>query len=462
MNKVIAIAGPSGVGKSTIANLLNISYRKGESLVISGDDLHRWERGDIRWESYTHLNPLANNIEKGIRDIQELREGKQIYRNVYCHKTGKFERDVEILPKEYIIHEGLHALYSGFSRASDLKIYVSTSNDLKIKWKIQRDMKKRGYSKEEVTKAINKRIPDEQQYILPQKQKADLLIKFAEKDGIITLKFEKVTENPLSEEIISRVNDTYENLCEFVNVSRDISIDKTLCLNAGGNMSYKQSDKMIVTASGKDFSKIELFGGYVVVYDNEEKALPSSERPSMESPIHLLFEGCVLHAHPVYLNCFLCSVDASKYINEMAQHLSITNYMIEEYISPGKELYSEIKHGILSKKPKIVFLKNHGIFVSSPTLRECLEITKKINQYCKEKLNKTSSSFIDYEEYDTYNSQIPLFPDSVVYESKNRVLNYYTYDNIVNSGMNPRYLSQKEITVINEMEEEKYRKGDKK
>ena len=94
MNKVIAIAGPSGVGKSTIANLLNISYRKGESLVISGDDLHRWERGDIRWESYTHLNPLANNIEKGIRDIQELREGKQIYRNVYCHKTGKFERDI--------------------------------------------------------------------------------------------------------------------------------------------------------------------------------------------------------------------------------------------------------------------------------------------------------------------------------------------------------------------------------
>ena len=99
MNRVIAIAGPSGVGKTTIANLLKISFECDKAVVISGDDLHLWERGDDNWNHYTHLNPEANNIKKGVHDITQLKKDKEIYRNVYCHETGKFIRDVNFLPK---------------------------------------------------------------------------------------------------------------------------------------------------------------------------------------------------------------------------------------------------------------------------------------------------------------------------------------------------------------------------
>lgn len=456
MNRVIAIAGPSGVGKTTIANLLKISFECDKAVVISGDDLHLWERGDDNWNHYTHLNPEANNIKKGVHDITQLKKDKEIYRNVYCHETGKFIRDVNFLPKKNIIHEGLHALYAEFKDISDVRIYVSTNNDLKVKWKLLRDVHKRGYSKEQVVSAINKRIPDEERYILPQKNDADLLVKFVEKHGKIYLKFDKIVESSIVNKIAKRLDDTYTSLCEFVDISAEISKNKTLCINSGGNMSYKQSDKMIVTASGKDFSNVSMFDGYTVVYrDNLEKVFHTAERPSMEAGIHSLFDDSVLHSHPVYLNCFLCCKESDELIHSMMRDLELSNYSIEDYVSPGKSL---LKHLQNKKLNSIIFLKNHGIFVSDEKLSNCLKLTNKINEYCKEKLNKMNPSFVQYEEYDTYNFTNHLFPDSVVYENKNRVLNYYTYENIINSGLNPNFLSSENIEVIENMEEEKYRK----
>ena len=221
-------------------------------------------------------------------------------------------------------------------------------------------------------------------------------------------------------------------------------------------MSYKQSVKMIVTASGKDFSNIELFDGYVVVYRQKlNKALPSSYRPSMEAGVHALFDNSVLHSHPVYLNCFLCASDGDSHIHSMMNDLGLPDYSIEDYINPGKPLLQHLKDRQL---PSILFLKNHGLFVSDEKLSNCLKITKKINKYCKENLNKMSSLFVQYEEYDTYNSTKHLFPDSVVYENKNRVLNYYTFKNIIDSGLKPSFLSDRNIKIIENMEEEKYRK----
>jgi len=62
VNKIIAISGSSGVGKTTISRLISIALPNEKTLVFSGDDLHKWERGDNKWQTYTHLNPEANNL----------------------------------------------------------------------------------------------------------------------------------------------------------------------------------------------------------------------------------------------------------------------------------------------------------------------------------------------------------------------------------------------------------------
>ena len=72
-------------------------------------------------------------------------------------------------------------------KALDLKIYMDTDEALRRYWKIRRDMGKRGYSREEITAQIEKRIPDAVRYIYPQKEFADIQITYFDstlKDGL--------------------------------------------------------------------------------------------------------------------------------------------------------------------------------------------------------------------------------------------------------------------------------------
>ena len=189
-NKVISISGPSGVGKTSIANLIMCVLGK-DSLILSGDDSHRWERGDPKWRVYTHLNPAANNLESEKKSLLDLKDNKPIARKHYNHNTGKFDKEKIIAPKSHIIYEGLHTLYDiQLQNLADLKIYVDTDEELKLAWKMKRDLKERGYTKDQVISAIKKRSPDEKKYILPQRKSADVIVKFKFSESGILFDYE--------------------------------------------------------------------------------------------------------------------------------------------------------------------------------------------------------------------------------------------------------------------------------
>src|SRR6185369_9098709 len=158
---IIGIAGESGVGKSTIAEIISLFYGAENTTVISTDDLHKWERTNPIWETITHLNPEANNLELGDIHILELAQGKPIFRSVYSHKTGNFNPPLKMEPRQIVVVEGLHAFYTDISRDTiDMKIYVDTNEELKCHWKIVRDTEERGYKYNAVLDAINKRRKD--------------------------------------------------------------------------------------------------------------------------------------------------------------------------------------------------------------------------------------------------------------------------------------------------------------
>ena len=56
----IAITGDSGSGKTTISNAISNTYTN--SILLECDRYHKWERDNINWNNYTHLNPDANYI----------------------------------------------------------------------------------------------------------------------------------------------------------------------------------------------------------------------------------------------------------------------------------------------------------------------------------------------------------------------------------------------------------------
>lgn len=179
----IGIAGDSGTGKSTFIKTIKTCVGLENLLEIEGDGDHKWERGEKMWEQYTHLNPKANYLYRQAMDIQRLRIGSTTRRVEYDHSSGKFTLPKRIKPKPYILLCGLHALYLPQMRKNlDLKIYMDSDETLRRYWKIQRDVAHRGYSKEKILKQIEDRISDAKKYIYPQKQYADLIIQYFDKE----------------------------------------------------------------------------------------------------------------------------------------------------------------------------------------------------------------------------------------------------------------------------------------
>jgi uridine kinase len=111
------------------------------------------------------------------QDVFDLIIGNNIYQVDYDHKTGKFTDKELIESKDNIIVCGLHSLYIE-ETIINLKIYIDTDENLRLPWKISRDIKKRGYSIEKIMEQINNRKEDFNKYILPQKNIADIIINF--------------------------------------------------------------------------------------------------------------------------------------------------------------------------------------------------------------------------------------------------------------------------------------------
>lgn len=177
MCNIIGIAGDSGVGKTTLGNILKPLFNN--SFLLEGDRYHKWERGDENWKKYTHLNPNANFLAKMKEDVFNLKIGNNIYQVDYDHSNGKFTDKEEIKSKDNILLCGLHSLYCDqTSKYINIKIFVDTQEKLKIYWKCRRDMKKRGHKLDKIMNQIKMRKTDYDNFIMPQKNKSDIIIQY--------------------------------------------------------------------------------------------------------------------------------------------------------------------------------------------------------------------------------------------------------------------------------------------
>ena len=175
----IGIAGDSGAGKSRLLMMLGELLSEDHILNIEGDGDHRWERGNANWKEMTHLNPRANYLYRQAEDLRVLRGNNAVKRADYDHNTGTFTAKRKLTPRPYIIMCGLHSLYLPQMRqVLDMKIYLDTDEALRCYWKMGRDQGDRGHGREEVMAQIEKRRADAQKYIYPQKQYADLVIRY--------------------------------------------------------------------------------------------------------------------------------------------------------------------------------------------------------------------------------------------------------------------------------------------
>ncbi|MBD1920869.1 phosphoribulokinase [Microcoleus sp. FACHB-831] len=174
---LIGVAGDSGCGKSTFLRRLTDLFGEDFVTVICLDDYHSLDRKQRKETGITALNPKANNFDLMYEQMKALKSGQAIDKPIYNHETGMIDPPERVEPNHIIVIEGLHPLYDERVRSLlDFSVYLDISDEVKIAWKIQRDMAERGHTYEDVLAAINSRRPDFSAYIDPQKEFADVVI----------------------------------------------------------------------------------------------------------------------------------------------------------------------------------------------------------------------------------------------------------------------------------------------
>ncbi|WP_019670906.1 glycosyltransferase 87 family protein [Eudoraea adriatica] len=237
---LIGIGGDSGVGKSTLTELLTNLFGTDNMTIIRGDDMHKWERGHDKWDEITHLSPKANHLYEDISHLKTLKDGKKVLRRFYDHDTGKFTAPSVVYPNKVIVFEGLHPFYISAKRnLFDLKVFIEPEESLRLHWKISRDIQKRDYTKEKVLYQLRLREEDSNKYIRSQAPFSDIKVAYYAIDDIADIGNGEDVELALRVELETNIdiNDLLDKLRDYptLQIAHDYGVSNQV-LNVRGTI----------------------------------------------------------------------------------------------------------------------------------------------------------------------------------------------------------------------------------
>jgi len=149
---LVGIAGGSGSGKTTLAKALAEALPPGQVVVIPHDAYYR-DLGDLAYDDRVRCNfdePAALDNQRLAADLNKLRAGQTIARPNYDFTTHtRLAETTRVDATPVVIVEGILVLaIPALCELLDLKVFVATSEATRLARRIERDMAKRGRTRE--------------------------------------------------------------------------------------------------------------------------------------------------------------------------------------------------------------------------------------------------------------------------------------------------------------------------
>lgn len=176
---MLGIVGDSAAGKTTITRGLTQLLGKDRVTHICADDYHKYDRVERARLNITPLHPDCNYLDILELHLERAHYGEAMLKPVYDHSTGSLVRPEYVVPREFVIVEGLLGFHTKVMRQFyDVKVFLDPPEDLRLHWKIKRDTAKRGYTPDQVMAEMQKRETDSRDFIRPQREFADVVVRF--------------------------------------------------------------------------------------------------------------------------------------------------------------------------------------------------------------------------------------------------------------------------------------------
>ncbi len=181
MPYLVGVAGGSASGKSSIIHAIRSNFGPKDIAILSQDNYYHPrekqvcdERGTINFDL-----PEAIDHQGFIRDLEALNSGNSIRRQEYTFNNPSAQASmVEVSPAPVLIIEGLFIFHFAelFTRFN-LRVYVEAKEEIKLKRRLERDLRERGYPESDVLYRWKHHVmPAYRSFLLPYRDRSDIII----------------------------------------------------------------------------------------------------------------------------------------------------------------------------------------------------------------------------------------------------------------------------------------------
>lgn len=184
MNKqaiILGIAGPSGSGKSLLANTI-VNELGSDQVVVISEDAYYKNNNHLSFDAREEINyDHPDSFDHGLlfNHLKQLQEGRSVEIPIYSHaKHMRLEQTRYIRQHAIIVIEGILLFCEAQLRQiMDIRIFMSAPLDICLIRRLNRDVVQRQRSVASVLEQYEKTVrPMYLQFIEPSSRYADLIV----------------------------------------------------------------------------------------------------------------------------------------------------------------------------------------------------------------------------------------------------------------------------------------------